>query len=82
MILAPDFGYGGAERSVAAISRALAESYQVHVVVFNKNISQVYAVGGRVHSLEVGGGTTLAKKVLFFFSARNQVKAIAKKIRR
>lgn len=80
MILAPDFGYGGAERSVAAVSLALADSYQVHVVVFNKNISQVYAVGGRVHSLEVGGGTTLAKKILFFFQRVIRLKRLRKKL--
>ncbi|TXH30971.1 MAG: glycosyltransferase, partial [Cyclobacteriaceae bacterium] len=80
MILTPDFGYGGAERSVAAISRALAERYQVHTVVFNKQIKQVYATGGSLHSLDVNGGVSLIQKVVSFFQRIYRVKKLKKKL--
>ncbi len=80
MILTPDFGYGGAERSVAAISRVLAVHYQVHVVVFNKEISQVYTLGGSLHSLDVKGGKSILQKVVSFFQRVYRVKNLKKKL--
>lgn len=80
MILTPDFGYGGAERSVAAVSRLLAPHYQVHVVVFNKEIDQVYTVGGTLHSLEVKKGSTLVKKLWAFFQRLYKLKRLKKKL--
>jgi glycosyltransferase involved in cell wall biosynthesis len=81
MILTPDFGYGGAERSVAAISRALSVRHQVHVVVFNKEINQVYAVGGSLHSLQVKGGGSIFRKVVSFFQRFYRVAKLKKKLR-
>jgi glycosyltransferase involved in cell wall biosynthesis len=81
MILTPDFGYGGAERSVAAISRLLAQHYQVHVVVFNKEINQVYTHGGSLHSLDVKGGNSMLQKVRSFFQRLYRVKRLKKKLR-
>jgi glycosyltransferase involved in cell wall biosynthesis len=81
MILTPDFGYGGAERSVAAISRALAARYQVHVVVFNKDINQVYAIGGSLHSLDVKGGESMVQKAVSFLQRLHRVKSLKKKLR-
>lgn len=81
MILTPDFGYGGAERSVAAISRALAARYQVHVVVFNKEINQVYTIGGSLHSLGVKGGGSILRKVVSFFQRVYRVKNLKNKLR-
>lgn len=80
MILTPDFGYGGAERSVAAISRALAVQYQVHVVVFNKKINQVYAIGGSLHSLDVEGGVSLVQKAISFLQRLRRVKNLKKQL--
>lgn len=81
MILTPDFGYGGAERSVAAISRALAAQYQVHVVVFNKEIDQVYATGGSLHSLDVKGGGNIFQKALSFFQRTYKLKRLKQRLR-
>lgn len=80
MILTPDFGYGGAERSVAAISRALAVHYQVHVVVFNKKINQVYAIGGSLHSLDVEGGVSMVQKAISFLQRLRRVKNLKKQL--
>lgn len=81
MILAPDFGYGGAERSVAAVSRLLANHYQVHVVVFNRDVNQAYAVGGVLHSLDVKGGTSIARKIISFFQRLVRLKRLKKSLR-
>lgn len=80
MILAPDFGYGGAERSVAAVSRLLANHYQVHVVVFNRDVNQVYPIGGALHSLDVKGGTTILRKIVSFFQRVNRLRRLKKKL--
>ena len=80
IILTPDFGYGGAERSVAAISRALAVHYQVHVVVFNKKINQVYAIGGSLHSLDVEGGVSMVQKAISFLQRLRRVKNLKKQL--
>lgn len=81
MILTPDFGYGGAERSVAAISKALAAHYQVHVVVFNKEIDQVYGTGGLLHSLDVKGGGNIFQKTLSFFQRIYRFRRLKQRLR-
>lgn len=80
MIITPDFGYGGAERSVAAISRALDPHYQVHVVVFNTEINQVYPIGGSLHTLDVKGGESMAQKIRSFFQRLNKVRKLKRKL--
>ncbi len=55
LIIAPDFGFGGAEKSVAAVTRVLSQRYEVHLVVFNLQSHPYYETAGTVHSLQVPG---------------------------
>lgn len=80
MILSPDFGYGGAERSAAAISVLLSKFSEVHFVVFNDTIKQAYSVGGTVHTLDVAGGGALLQKGINFLKRVRRVKQLKKKL--
>jgi N-acetylgalactosamine-N,N'-diacetylbacillosaminyl-diphospho-undecaprenol 4-alpha-N-acetylgalactosaminyltransferase len=48
--------------------------------VFNKEIDQVYATGGSLHSLDVKGGVTVLQKTVSFFQRLYRVRDLKKKL--
>jgi glycosyltransferase involved in cell wall biosynthesis len=68
LIILPDFGFGGAEKSAAAVSRLLAQKYFVHFLVFNERSQPAYPIGGNIHSLQVDGGGGFLNKVVAFIT--------------
>ncbi len=66
LLISPDFGFGGAERSIASLSLLLATRYEVHYAVFNNMVSPVYAFGGQLHSLDVKGSDHVIGKLVAF----------------
>ncbi|MDW8331335.1 MAG: glycosyltransferase [Cyclobacteriaceae bacterium] len=81
MILTPDLGYGGAEKSVAAVSRILAERHEVHVVFFNLDGDCPYFIGGTVHSLDIRGGRNVWQKGIHFWKRVRKVRALKRKLK-
>lgn len=80
MILIPDFGYGGAERSAAAVSMLLAETFDVYFVVFNTKIKQAYKTGGEIYSLDVEGGSTFFLKAINFLKRVGRLKRLKREL--
>lgn len=80
MILAPDFGFGGAERSAAALSKLLSKTFEVYFMVFNTNIKRVYELGGVVLSLDVGAGRTIFQKALHFLKRIRRLRRFKKEL--
>jgi glycosyltransferase involved in cell wall biosynthesis len=80
MIVTPDFGFGGAEKSVAVISHILAPHCRLHVVVFNNHTRQYYDVAGTVHSLQVKGGGNWFAKIFHFVQRIIRLKQLKKQL--
>lgn len=81
MLISPDFGFGGAERSAASLSILLATRYEVHFVVFNELVLPVYPIGGQFHSLSVSGSNNLFGKLAAFVKRISRVRKIKKSIK-
>ena len=65
MLISPNFGGGGAERSISKLSIQLTEkNYEVHFVVFNvfPGREQVYPIKGTLHVLDVPAGKSFVDK--------------------
>lgn len=80
LLLSPDFGFGGAERSIARLSILLAVHYEVFFVIFNRDRQQVYPVGGTVYSLEVPGSGHWPGKILGFIKRIMNLRRIKRRL--
>ena len=76
MLMSPNFGGGGAERSIAKLSLLLSgQGYEVHFVIFNvfAGREQVYPVEGRLHVLDVPAGKSYYDKAFRFLQRVTKV---------
>lgn len=80
LLISPDFGYGGAERSIAALSVLLAPHYDLHFVVFNEQVKPAYSFAGQLHSLHVAGNDNLFGKMMAFRARIRRLKKIKRQI--
>jgi glycosyltransferase involved in cell wall biosynthesis len=80
LLIIPELGMGGAQRSLAKLSVALAEFHEVVVVVFNLNHEVAYPVGGKIISLDVVPGPGIFRKIFAFYSRVKILKRIKKEI--
>jgi glycosyltransferase involved in cell wall biosynthesis len=83
MLISPNFGGGGAERSIANLSVLLSDQgYDVHFVIFNvfPGREQIYQFKGRLHLLDVPAGRSLLSKAFRFLQRIAKVARIKKSI--
>ena len=83
MLVSPNFGGGGAERSIAKLSELLtAKNYDVHFVIFNvfPGREQVYPFKGLLHLLDVPAGKSYVDKIYRFLQRVWKVKRLKKKL--
>ena len=80
LLIFPDFGFGGAERSIASLSVLLASYYDVHYVVFNNLVSPVYPFAGQPHSLNVTGGNHVVGKAFTFIQRLMRLRSIKNRL--
>ena len=80
MLISPDFGAGGAERSIAKLSFLLSEFCDVHFVVFNTLIACVYPTRGHTHSLDVPSGKSFPGKLFRLFQRIKRVRELKKRL--
>lgn len=80
LLISPDFGYGGAERSIASLSLLLAPHYELHFVVFNEQIKPAYSFAGQLHSLGVAGSEHAFGKMAAFRTRVSRLKKIKKEV--
>jgi glycosyltransferase involved in cell wall biosynthesis len=81
LMILPEFGYGGAEKSFCALSVALSEKYNITIVVFNLECSPFYPIGGHVLSLDINSSKNLVGKFVNFFKRAIRLKRIKKRIK-
>ncbi len=81
MLISPEFGTGGAERSIANLSVLLSEYYDVHFVVFNLSKEPVYSTGGQVHSLNVPAGKSFPDKLIGLARRIKRVRKLKRELR-
>lgn len=80
LMIIPDFGFGGAERSFSNLSVELAKNYTVYVVVFNSEIEKRYAVGGKLIDLNVSAGVNFTGKLIQFLKRIIKLKHLKKQL--
>jgi glycosyltransferase involved in cell wall biosynthesis len=66
MLIIPNLDFGGAQVSFSKLSVALAKSYDVTVVVFNKDGMASLPLGGELISLDIPAGRTVIEKIQNF----------------
>jgi len=76
MLLAPDLGYGGAERSFARLTQLLSTHYTVYAVVFNEEIKQVYPITAQLISLDVPSKKTFFGKLYNVVKRTSRLRAL------
>lgn len=81
MLLAPDLGYGGAERSFAKLTHLLSRKYNVHAVVFNKEIKQVYLINGTLLSLDVSSRNSILGRLFGVIQRILRLRALKRKLK-
>lgn len=80
MLLAPDLGYGGAERSFATLTQLLSAHYKIYAVVFNREIKQVYPIRGNLISLDVATKKTLFGKLYGVVQRSSKLRALKREL--
>jgi glycosyltransferase involved in cell wall biosynthesis len=76
LMIAPDLGYGGAEKSFSRWADAFAEVHEVVLVVFNLTSENVYLSNHTLISLDVPAGKNFFSKSWFFFKRAARLKKI------
>ncbi len=83
MLISPNFGGGGAERSIAKLSSLLTErGYDVHFVIFNvfPGREQVYPIKGDLIVLDVPAGKSYIDKIYRFLQRVSKVKRLKEEL--
>jgi len=79
LLISPEFGFGGSEKSIANLSVLLAPNSEVHFVVFNViKVSPQYKFKGQLHSLEVPAANNLLAKIFAFFKRVRRLRKLKK----
>lgn len=78
ILIIPNFGTGGAQRSFSNLSNELNKQFQVINVVFSLDRPLVYPLDAGLINLDVGGGRSVYKKVKNFFLRVARLRAIKK----
>ena len=84
MLISPNFGGGGAERSIAKLSISLSEkNYDVHFVIFNvfPGREQVYPIKGLLHVLDIPAGKSYFGKAIRFIQRVRKVKRLKRELK-
>ena len=61
--MSPDFGMGGSEKSISALSLLLDSKYDIFFCVFNDKISQTYPIAGKRIVLPASTGNEVYRKM-------------------
>ncbi len=81
MMILPEFGYGGAEKSFCTLSVALSKKFNITIIVFNTISDAAYSTGGNIRSLNVLASDNVISKFVNFVKRVIRVRKIKKEIR-
>src|SRR4030095_11852232 len=82
MLISPNFGGGGAERSIAKLSELLNDHYEIHFVIFNifPGREQVYPIKGKLHILGVPAGKSYLDKAFRLLERVKKVRTLKREL--
>lgn len=80
LLIIPELGIGGAQRSLSNLSLEFSQTHQVYVVVFNKDHKVEYAYGGSLLSLDVFPGAGIINKLAAFIKRTIRLRRLKKKL--
>jgi glycosyltransferase involved in cell wall biosynthesis len=66
LLVIPELGFGGAERSISNLSIEFSKKYNVFLCVFNNDLGIAFPFEGEFLELGVRGGENFIQKALFF----------------
>lgn len=78
LLVIPNLNFGGAQKSLATLSRELSSQYKIYVVHFNKHFGVDFELGGELISLEVNAGSNVISKISNFFKRIIRLRRIKK----
>lgn len=78
LLVIPNFGMGGAQRSFAKLANWLSERYEVSVVVFDDSFKDFYSINAKIYLLSGRSGHGIFSKFLNFLKRVNSLKKIKK----
>lgn len=78
LMIIPNLGQGGAQRSFSNISNELSRNFNVINVVFNRDSEQAYPLSANTLSLDVAGGSYLTSKLRNFMRRVIRLRQIKK----
>lgn len=80
LMIAPDLGYGGAEKSFSRWADLFSEEHDVTLVVFNTSSENVYVATHKLISLHVPAGRNPISKIWFFVQRVVRLRKIKKQL--
>jgi glycosyltransferase involved in cell wall biosynthesis len=80
LLIIPELGMGGAQRSLAKLSVELAKDHTVWVLAFNNSSAVAYPHGGQYLTLDVFPSKSFISRFLAFFKRIQKLKAIKRKL--
>ena len=76
LMVIPNFGFGGAQRSFSNLSNRLSENHEVINVVFNLDHGVPYPINSTLIDLKIAGGGNIFNKVKNFLERVNAIKEL------
>lgn len=80
LLIIPELGMGGAQRSLAKLSNELAKTHTVWVLAFNGSTPVAYPHGGQYLTLDVVPGKSILSKLLAFLKRVQKLKTIKRNL--
>jgi len=79
LLIIPELTTGGAQRSLAKLSLALARHHEVGIVLFNDRCDMAYHYGGRLLHLDVSTGQGVVKKIRAFLQRISRLRKLKRR---
>jgi N-acetylgalactosamine-N,N'-diacetylbacillosaminyl-diphospho-undecaprenol 4-alpha-N-acetylgalactosaminyltransferase len=80
LLISPESGFGGSEKSFATLSKMLKKHYNVHIVFFSNYIIPTYPLYGNIIYLDTPGAKNILQSIINIIRRFNQIRKIKKKL--
>ena len=80
LLISPESGYGGSEKSFAQLSRILCRHYNIHIVFFGNSTDPTYPLGGNTIYLNTPAANNIIRSIINFIIRLKKIRAIKKNL--
>ena len=80
MLIIPQFGEGGAERSVSKLSNILSKKNTIYFLINNHKVKSKYPISGEIIDLNISNGKNIFHKIFLWANKIYKVKKIKKEL--